>query len=87
MYREKKGQGNKVKGKIAAIFLCFSVILGVGVTVAYHNTRAYGFDEQVKIIDYNDEKIKIFDYYIYFENVKSKSEKIKKYVPLDPYTI
>lgn len=76
-----------MKGKISALFLCFSIIFVIGIGVAYYNTRAYGFDENTKIITKDDEKISIFDYEIYYEDIDNAVEKAKEIIPKEHYAV
>lgn len=70
-----------MKGKIFALFLSFSIILCLGVGIAYYNTRAYGFDEDIKVISGDDEKITILDYDIYYSDIDNIVKKAKRLVP------
>ena len=73
--------GDKMKKKIFAIFLCFSVIFCVGIGVAYYNTKSFGFEDDVKIVERDDEKIKILDFNIYYDDIDSAFNKARKFVP------
>lgn len=70
-----------MKGKIFLIALCSVVLLTVGITVAYYNTKSFGFDEDVKIIHRDDEKISIMDYVIYYDDIDKVYSKLKTVVP------
>lgn len=70
-----------MKGKIFLIALCSVVLLTVGTTVAYYNTKSFGFDEDVKIFNRDDEKISIMDYNIYYDDIDSVYNKLKVIVP------
>lgn len=76
-----------MKGKIISIFLCFTLVFGIGISVAYYNTRTYGFDEDAKVLSYDEEKFSILDYDIYYEDINDIIDKAKKYVPKEHHTM
>ncbi len=76
-----------MKGKIISIFLCFTLVFGIGIGVAYYNTRTYGFDEDAKVISYDKEKFSILDYDIYYEDINDIIDKAKQYVPKEHHTM
>lgn len=76
-----------MKGKIISIFLCFAVFFSVGIGVAYYNTRTYGFDEDAKVVSYDEEKFSIMDYSIYYKDINNIISKAKKYVPNEHNTM
>lgn len=76
-----------MKGKIISIFLCFTLIFGIGIGVAYYNTRTYGFDEDAKVLSYDEEKISFLDYSIYYKDLNDIIDKAKKYVPNEHSTM
>lgn len=58
-----------MKGKITAIFLCFSILFAAGISVAYYNTKTIGFDEDASVVERDDEKITVFDFDIYYNDI------------------
>lgn len=70
-----------MKGKIFLIALCSVVLLTVGTTVAYYNTKSFGFDDDVEIIYRDDEKITIMDYNIYYDDIDRIYSKLKTVIP------
>lgn len=70
-----------MKGKIFALLLCATIALGAGVSVAYYNTRTFGFDKDAKVVEKFDDKIKILDFDIYFDDANKILEKAIQYVP------
>jgi hypothetical protein len=76
-----------MKGKIVALAICFSIVLCVGVGVAYYNTRTYGFDENAKVINKDDDKISIMDFDIYYEDIKHIIDKADDIVPEEHNTM
>ena len=73
--------GDKMKKKVFAIFFCFSIVFCVGIGVAYYNTKSFGFDDNVKIVQRDDEKIKILDFDIYYEDIDFAFDKAKRIMP------
>lgn len=76
-----------MKGKIFLIALCSVVLLTVGTTVAYYNTKSLGFDDDVKIIYRDDEKISIMDYNIYYDDIDRIYSKLKAVIPDETRTL
>lgn len=70
-----------MKGKIFLIALCSLVVFCAGTAVAYYNTKSLGFDDDVKIISRDDEKISIMDYNIYYDDINSVYEKLRQVIP------
>lgn len=77
----------KMKGKITALLLSAGILLCTGISVAYYNTRTFGFDEDAKIVSYDDEKITILDFDIYFSELNEFVEKAKTLTPDTHYTV
>lgn len=61
--------------------LCAVLALTVGTSVAYYNTKSFGFDEDVKIITKDNEKLSFLDYEIYYKDLYSIYNNIQKIVP------
>lgn len=76
-----------MKKKIAAIMCCSIFALCIGTGVAYYNTKSFGFDENTKVLSYDNEKFSIMDFDIYYEDVSDIIEKIMKIVPEKSQTI
>lgn len=70
-----------MKGKIFALLLCATIALGAGVSIAYYNTRTFGFDRDAKVVEKFDDKIKILDFDIYYADANKILEKAIQYVP------
>lgn len=66
--------------KEVKILTAASLVLSIGITVAYYNTSSFGYDN-ANIITVSEESIKIFDFDIKFEEVKKTAEKIKENTP------
>lgn len=70
-----------MKKKIAAILCCAAIVFCTGISVAYYNTKTFGFDENTKIASVDDDKITIFDFDIYYNNIDETLKKVQKYIP------
>lgn len=70
-----------MKKKIFAIILCASVFLVSGISVAYYNTKTFGFDENAKVFSKDKEKISFLDFDIYYKDVEDFIENAKQYMP------
>lgn len=76
-----------MKKKIAAIICCAAVVLCSGLSVAYYNTKSFGFDENTKIASTDDDKITIFDFNIYYNDIDNALKKVQKYMPDNHRTV
>lgn len=76
-----------MKKKIAAIICCAAIVLCAGLSVAYYNTKSFGFDENTKIASADDDKITIFDFDIYYNDVDDALKKVQKYIPNNHRTV
>lgn len=70
-----------MKKKIAAIICSAVIVFCTGISVAYYNTKTFGFDENTKIATADDDKITIFDFNIYYNNIDNTLKKVQKYIP------
>jgi cbb3-type cytochrome oxidase subunit 3 len=70
-----------MKGKIIAIALCFSIVFCCGISIAYYNTKTFGFDEDAKLISKDDDKISIMDYDIYYSDLERIMDKANEIIP------
>lgn len=76
-----------MKKKIAAIICCTAIVLCGGLSVAYYNTKSFGFDENTKIASTDDDKITIFDFNIYYNDIDNALKKVQKYMPDNHRTV
>ncbi|MDE5974579.1 MAG: hypothetical protein K2G73_07925 [Eubacterium sp.] len=76
-----------MKKKITAIICCAVVVLCTGLSVAYYNTKSFGFDENTKIASTDDDKITIFDFNIYYNDIDNALKKVQKYMPDNHRTV
>lgn len=76
-----------MKKKVVAIFCCAAIVFGAGLSVAYYNTKSFGFDENTKIASADDDKITIFDFNIYYNDIDNALKKIQQYMPDNHRTV
>lgn len=57
------------------------LILGSGVSVAYYNTKSFGFDEDAVLVKVEKDSITFLDFQIYFSDVKEIYNETEKYIP------
>lgn len=70
-----------MKAKIFLISVCSVAVLTVGVATAYYNTKSLGFDDDVKIIYSDSEKINIMDYSICYKDIDDAYSKLSSVIP------
>ena len=73
-----------MKKKIAAIICCAAIVLCGGLSVAYYNTKSF---ENTKIASTDDDKITIFDFNIYYNDIDNALKKVQKYMPDNHRTV
>ncbi|MCH5320168.1 MAG: hypothetical protein J1E36_00295 [Eubacterium sp.] len=76
-----------MKIKITVILLCAVIILGAGMSVAYYNTKSFGFDENAKVVHYDDEKISFMDFDIYYKDVTGFIDRVSEIIPEKSRTV
>lgn len=76
-----------MKKKIAAIMCCAVIALGVGMSVAYYNTKSFGFDENAKLVEYDDKKISFMDFDIYYKDISDFIDRVSTIIPQNSHTI
>lgn len=76
-----------MKLKILSVILCFALVFIGGISVAYYNTKTFGFDENAKVFSYDDKKFSLFDYSIYYDDVDSAVEKVRNLMPEKQYLL
>lgn len=74
------------KFKIFIVVLASFAILFVGSSVAYYNTKSFGFDEDAVFFQYNDDEIVFLDKKIKFKDIEYALDKADRYVPNKAYT-
>lgn len=53
---------------VRVIFFLFSLLLLIGIIIAYYNTASLGYDN-ANIISFNNEEIRLFDYVIKYKDI------------------
>ena len=75
------------KHPIASIIIVSILIVFVGSSVAYYNTKSFGFDEDAVLFKQENDGFTLFDYKIYYEDVDYIYNEAKEYVPDEIYTL
>lgn len=70
-----------MKKKIALILCCSLFAMIVGTSIAYYNTKSFGFDENTTLIEYDEEKFTFMDFNIYYKDISNFLEKVGTVVP------
>lgn len=65
--------------KILAILCSCAIVLVIGTSVAYYNTKSFGFDENAKIFTSDKDKITFLDFEIYYKDINNIYENIKEH--------
>lgn len=73
------------KHPIFSVLVICGLILGVGCSVAYYNTKTFGFDEDAVIFSQQDDGFTLFDYKVYYDDVNDFYEKTQRYLPDKAY--
>ena len=58
------------KHPVASIILVFVLIVSIGSSIAYYNTKSFGFDEDAVIFQQEEDGFTFFDYKIYYNDVE-----------------
>lgn len=74
------------KHPIFITLLITVIIVGAGVSVAYYNTKSFGFDEDAVLFSRNDEGITVLDYRIYYDDLERFYNESRKYMPEKAYS-
>ncbi len=76
-----------MKKKITAIMCCAVIALGAGLSIAYYNTKSFGFDENAKVVEYDDKKVSFMDFDIYYKDVSDFIDRVSTIIPQNSHTI
>ncbi len=76
-----------MKGKIFLIIMCALVVLTAGTSIAYYNTKSFGFDEDTKIVSKDEDKFTFLDFNFYYKDIDAFFAKAKKFIPPESRTI
>ena len=75
------------KHPISSIIIVSILIVFVGSSIAYYNTKSLGFDEDAVLFKQEDDGFTLFDYKIYYDDVDHIYNEAKGYVPDRVYTL
>ncbi len=76
-----------MKRKIAAILCCAAAVLLAGTSIAYYNTKSFGFDENARVISYDKEKVTFMDFNIYYKDIYNFIDKLSAVIPKESHRI
>jgi len=62
------------------------LIVATGTSVAYYNTKSFGFDEDAVIFQEEEDGFTLFDYKIYYNDVERIYNSSKEYMPDKAYS-
>lgn len=74
------------KHPVAAIVLIAILIVAAGASVAYYNTKSFGYDEDAVIFLQEEDGFTLFDYKVYYSDVEEFYETSKEYMPNEMYS-
>lgn len=74
------------KHPVAVMIFLSLLIVTAGSSVAYYNTKSFGFDEDAVIFLREQDGITVFDYKIYYDDLEHIYNETKKYIPEKVYT-
>lgn len=67
--------------KITALMFCALLVLSGGLSVAYYNTKSFGFDENAKVFSCDEEKFSLMDFEIYYDDISFFIDELSRIVP------
>lgn len=74
-----------MKHPVFLLSLICSILLTIGVSIAYYNTKTFGFDEDAALLTFSDEGVKVMDYYVDYEKARKIVDKASEYIPKETY--
>ena len=74
------------KHRVAAIVFIAILIVAAGASVAYYNTKSFGFDEDAVIFLQEEDGFTLFDYKVYYSDVEEFYDTTKEYMPNEAYS-
>ena len=74
------------KHPIASMLIIAILIVATGTSVAYYNTKSFGFDEDAVIFQEEEDGFTLFDYKIYYNDVERIYNRSKEYMPDKSYS-
>ena len=74
-----------MKHPVFLLSLICSILLTIGVSIAYYNTKTFGFDEDAALLTLSDEGVKVMDYYVDYEKARKIVDKASEYIPKETF--
>lgn len=74
-----------MKHPVFLLSLICSILLTIGVSIAYYNTKTFGFDEDAALLTFSDEGVKVMDYYVDYEKARKIVDKASEYTPKETF--
>lgn len=74
------------KFRVFIIMLLSLSFLAAGSSIAYYNTKSFGFDEDAVLLNIDEKSITFLDFKINFSEIESIYDEAGKYFPDKTYT-
>ena len=74
-----------MKHPVFLLSLICSILLTIGVSIAYYNTKTLGFAEDGALLTFSDEGVKVMDYYVDYEKARKIVDKASEYIPKETF--
>ena len=74
------------KHPVASVLLIAILIVAVGASVAYYNTKSFGFDEDAVIFQQEEDGFTLFDFKVYYNDTEEFYNESKRYMPEKAYS-
>lgn len=73
------------KHPVFSIMVICTLIVAAGCSVAYYNTKTFGFDEDAVIFSQQEDGFTLFDYKVYYNDINDFCETAGNYLPDKAY--
>lgn len=74
------------KHPLLLTFIIAAVILTVGISAAYYNTKSFASDGETVLFSRDSESVTVFDYKIYYSDIENVYNKAQRYIPDKAYS-
>ena len=74
------------KHPVVSVLLIAILIVAAGASVAYYNTKSFGFDEDAVLFQQEEDGFTLFDYKVYYKDVEEFYNETKRYMPENSYS-
>lgn len=74
------------KNHTVLIVLIAILTVAVGASIAYYNTKSFGFDEDAVILLQEEDGFTLFDYKVYYSDIEAFYNTTKEYMPDEAYS-